>query len=75
MVITVREPGTKTFIDIHAYPEDYKDSTAWRIQYPGIDPFLMVKEQGEWLVADNETINIDVADAVIEGLAHAVDKK
>ncbi|WP_134090824.1 hypothetical protein [Olivibacter sp. XZL3] len=68
MIITVREPGTKAFININAYPEDYGDSTAWRIQYPGIEPFLMVKRDGNWELIDNEVINIEVAEAVIEAL-------
>jgi len=68
MTITVREPGTKAFININAYPEEYKDSTAWRIQYPGIRPFLMIKRDGEWIMVDHEAINIEVAEAVIEAM-------
>lgn len=74
MVITVREPGTKTFMDINAYPEDHNRSTAWRIQYPGIEPFLMAKQHNKWTVTDNKVINIEVAEAVIEALKQQVDK-
>lgn len=74
MVITVREPGTKTFMDINAYPEDHNRSIAWRIQYPGIEPFLMVKQHNKWTVTDNKAINIDVAEAVIKALKRQVDK-
>lgn len=68
MTITVREPGTKAFININAYPEEHKNSTAWRIQYPGVEPFLVVKRNGKWVITDNEIINIEVAEAVVEAL-------
>ncbi|MEH6306946.1 hypothetical protein RYH73_14940 [Olivibacter sp. CPCC 100613] len=73
MTITVREPGTKAFININAYPEEYKNSPAWRIQYPGIQPILMIKQGGKWIVTDNTTINIEVAEAVVEAMKQLED--
>ena len=63
-MVTIKEPATKTAIEIDAQPEDYNGEPGWRILFPSKDSFVMVEKNGRWKVMDDTDINPELPDAI-----------
>jgi len=64
MIVKIKEPATKTDVEIDAQPEDYNGEQGWRILFPSKDSFVMVEKNGRWNVMDDSDINPDLLDAI-----------
>lgn len=65
MQINIKEPATGEEIRVDAQPEDYKGAQGWRIIYPQKDSFLIARENGMWMVIDEEDINPELIEAIM----------
>jgi hypothetical protein len=68
MIVTVKEPATKTVIEVDAQPEDYNGEQGWRVLFPSKDSFVMVEKDGRWNVMDDTDINPELLDAIGDAL-------
>jgi hypothetical protein len=68
MQITIKEPSTGEDIRLDAQPEYYKGAQGWRIIYPQKDSFVIARENGEWIAADEADINPDLIAAIADAI-------
>ena len=47
MRITIKEPVTKSPMNLDIRPEDYNGDQGWRVLFPEKDSFVMVQKDGE----------------------------
>jgi hypothetical protein len=68
MRITIKEPVTKSPLNLDVRPEDYNGDQGWRVLFPEKDSFVMVQKDGEWNVMDESDINPQLVDAIAKAL-------
>ncbi|SHG41855.1 hypothetical protein [Pedobacter caeni] len=68
MKFIIKDPLDQSPLELTGKPENYHGDPAIRVYFPGMDSFLMVENDGEWVVVDEDDLNPKLLSAITDQL-------
>ncbi len=68
MLIQIKDPVTKAFLNIMATPEVAAGIACWRIDLPQNDSILITQETGQWKSVHGKSIEPELLDEIGKAL-------